>query len=97
MFLHLEDSDHFLVRIKIRQRIGRAKEGTNRRSRKWDVIKLQHPDIRSKYEKSIAQKLNEIDPNPDIELEWDNLKKVINDAAYDEFGKRINTKKSWMV
>jgi len=30
--------------------------------------------------------------NPDIELEWDNLKNIVNDAAHDEIGVRINTK-----
>jgi hypothetical protein len=29
---------------------------------------------------------------PDIELEWDNLKNIINDVASDEVGIRINTK-----
>ena len=43
--------------------------------------------------KNIAQKLNEIDSSPDMELEWDNLKTVINDVACDDVGTRINTKK----
>ena len=43
------------------------------------------------YEKNTAQKLNEIDPRPDIELEWDNLKNIINDVTHDEVGIRINT------
>jgi len=63
-----------------------------RRSRKWDVTKLQNLDIKNKHEKNIAQNLNEIDPNPDIELEWDNLKNIINDVAYDEVRVRISTK-----
>jgi hypothetical protein len=37
--------------MKMRQRISRVKEGTYRRSRKWDVTKLQNPDIKNKYEK----------------------------------------------
>jgi hypothetical protein len=52
---------------------------------------LQNPDIKNKYEKIIAQKLNEIDLSPDIELEWDNLKTIINDVAHDDVGTRINT------
>jgi len=70
------DSDHYLVRTKIRQRISKVEEGTYRRSRKWDVTKLQNPDIKDKYKKNIAQKLNEIDLSPDIEIEWDNLKTI---------------------
>jgi uncharacterized alkaline shock family protein YloU len=64
------DSDHYLVKTKIRQRISKVKESTYRRSREWDVTKLQNVDIYiyNKYEKNVAQKLNEIDPSPDIKL-----------------------------
>jgi hypothetical protein len=77
-----------------RQRISKVKEGTHRRSRKWDVTKLKNPDIKNKHEKNIDQKLNGIlvDQSPDIELEWDNLKNIINDVASDKVGIRINTK-----
>ena len=86
------DADHYLVRTGLRQRISRVKESTYRGSRKWKVTKLQNPNIKNKYERNIAQKLNEIESSPDIELEWDNLKNIINDVAYDEVGIRINTK-----
>ena len=85
------DSDHYLFRVKIRQRTRKVNEGLYRTSTNWDVTKLQNLSIK-KYEKNIAQKLKEIDPSPDIELEWDNLENVINDAAHDEVGIRINTK-----
>jgi endonuclease/exonuclease/phosphatase family metal-dependent hydrolase len=42
------DSDHYLVRRKIRQRIRKVEEGTYRRSRKWDVTKLQNTDVKNK-------------------------------------------------
>jgi hypothetical protein len=45
----------------------------------------------NKYEKNVSQKVNEIDLNPDMELEWDNPKTIINDVAYDDVGTRINT------
>ena len=81
------DSDHYLVRVKIRQRTRKVNEGVYRRSTKWDVTKLQNLNIK-KYEK----KLKEIGPSPDIELEWDNLENIVNDVAHDEVGIRINTK-----
>ena len=86
------DSDHYLVRTKIRQRISKVEVGTYRKSRKWVVTKLQNPDIKNKFEENIAQELNEIDLSPDIELEWDSLKTIINHVAYDDVGTRINTK-----
>jgi len=95
MFGHFGDqtvTDHYLVRTKIRQGISRVNEGIYTRSRKWDVTKLQNPKIKNKNEKNIAQKINETDPSPDMELERDNLKNIINDVVYDEAGIRINTK-----
>jgi hypothetical protein len=47
---------------------------------------------KNKYEKNIAQKLNARDSSPDIELEWDKLKSIINDMAYDGVEITINTK-----
>ena len=88
------DSDHYLVRTRLRQRISRVKESTYRRPRKWDITNLQYPNIKKKYERNIAQKLNEIESSSDIELEWDNLKNTINDVAYDEVGIRINIKQT---
>ena len=41
-------------------------------------VKITKSRYKNKYEKNIAQKLNEIDQSPDIELEWDNLKNIIN-------------------
>ena len=81
------------MRTKIRQRNSKVKKGTYRRSRKWDATKLQNPNIRNKCEKNITQKSNEIDQSRDIELEWDNLKNILNYVAFDEVGIRINTKK----
>ena len=68
------DSDHYLVRTKLRHKICKVKESTYRRSRKWNVTKLQNLDIKNKYEKNIAQKLNEKDPSPDIEQNGITLK-----------------------
>ena len=87
------DSDHYLVTVKIRQRISKVNEGIHRRSTKWDVTKLQNLDIKI-YEHNIVQKLKETDPSPDIELEWDNLKNITNNVAFHEVGIRINTKNS---
>jgi len=33
-----------------------------------------------------------MDSSSDIELEWDNLKTIINDVAYDDVETKINTK-----
>jgi len=91
--LHEMTSHNLKVRVWYVHRISKVEEGTYRRSRKWDDTKLQNPKIINKYEKNMAQKLNETDSSPGIELEWDNLKTVTNDVAYDDAGtKKKNTK-----
>ena len=54
-------------------------------------IKITKSWYKNKYEKNIAQKLNEINQSPDIELEWDNLKNI-NYMEFDEVVIWINTK-----
>jgi hypothetical protein len=34
------DSDHYLVRTKIKQRIGKVNESIHKRSTKWNVTKI---------------------------------------------------------
>ena len=53
---------------------------------------LQNLHIKKIYKKNRAQKLNETDPSPNIELEWDNLKHSINDVAHEEVRVRKNKK-----
>ena len=48
--------------------------------------------MKNKYEKNIAQELTEIGLSPDVELEFNNLKTIINDAACGDVGTKINTK-----
>jgi len=52
--------------------------------------KITKYGYKQKYEKNRAQKLNETDPSPDIELEWDNHKHIINDVAHVQCGVRKN-------
>jgi hypothetical protein len=70
------DSDHYLVRVKIRQLINVTNEGRYKKPIKWDVNKLREPQIRRQYEQEIYNKIDEIEPSSDIELEWDNIKDI---------------------
>ena len=52
------DSDHYLVKIKVRERIANVQKILRRKTRRWDVDKL-HKDIawRNKYQKVLDVKL----------------------------------------
>jgi len=54
------DSDHYLVKIKVRERITNIQKTPRRKTRRWDVEKLQK-DIaqRDKYQKALDLKLKQ--------------------------------------
>jgi hypothetical protein len=54
------------------------------------VNKLREPQIRRQYEQEINNKIDEVEPSSDIELEWDNIKNIINDTANQVTGNKIN-------
>jgi hypothetical protein len=60
------------------------------------VNKLREPQIRRQYEQEIYTKIDEIEPSSDIELEWDNIKNIINVTANQATGNKINQRNaSW--
>jgi hypothetical protein len=76
------DSDHYLVRVKLWQRISSKNEGQYRKPTKWALTKLREPQIKRQYEQEVHSKIEATEINSDTELEWDNIKNIINDTAY---------------
>jgi hypothetical protein len=70
------DSDHFLVPIKIKQRLITV---NNRQTQKyrWDRQLLNQKEKINKYQEEIEIKLQEIEEETDINQDWQNLKQVI--------------------
>jgi hypothetical protein len=50
------DSDHYLVRVKIRQRINLTNEERYKKKTKWDTNKLRVCQIGTQYEEEIHSK-----------------------------------------
>ena len=74
------DSDHFLVQIKIKQKLITV---NNRQTQKykWDRQLLNQKGKINKYQEEIQSKLQEIEEETDINQDWQNLEKVILEAA----------------
>jgi hypothetical protein len=53
------DFDHYLVRLKIRQRINLTNEERHKKPMEWDVNKLREPQIQIRYEQEIQSKRDE--------------------------------------
>ena len=73
-------SDHFLVQIKIKQKIIPVK---NRQieNYKWDRQLIKQKDKIIKYQENLQSKLQKIEKETVINQEWQNLKRMILAAA----------------
>jgi len=74
------DSNHFLIQIKIKQKLIPVK---NRQIQtyKWDRQLINQKEKINKYQENLQSKLQEIEEETDINQYWQNLKQVILEAA----------------
>ena len=89
------NSDHFLVQIKIKQKLITVK---NRQIQKykWDRQLLNQKEKINKYQEEIKSKLQEIEEEKDITQDWQNLKQVILEAAREfELSKDAKNANHW--
>ena len=73
-------SDHFLVQIKIKQKLITVKNKQIQKH-KWDRQLLNHKEKINKYQENIQTKLQEIEEETDIKQDRRNLKQVILETA----------------
>jgi hypothetical protein len=74
------DSDHFLIQIKIKQKLMVDK---NRQTlkHKWDRQSLNQKEKISQYQEKIQSKMQEIREETNINQDWQNLKQMILESA----------------
>jgi hypothetical protein len=95
------DSDHYLVKVKVRERISRGWKqrfgvGNGRRKRNSELI--TSPEGKMRYQASLDQKLEEtniIEPgSQDINKMWNNVKETVIADGEETIGKKIIQKKN---
>jgi hypothetical protein len=74
------DSDHFLVSIKIKQKLITVKNKQIQKH-KWDRQLLNQKEKINKYQENIQTGLQETEEETDINQDWQNIKQVIIEAA----------------
>jgi hypothetical protein len=82
------DSDHYLVIVKVRQKLAKVYGNKAVRVNKWNVEALEDQRTKRMYMKQISHYNNEIVVEEDINLEWNNIKLVVNSAAVSTVGKK---------
>jgi hypothetical protein len=82
------DSDHYLEVVKVRQKLAEVYGNKAVRVNKWNVEALEDQMTKRMYMKQISHYNNEIVVKEDINLEWNNIKLVVNSAAMSTVGKK---------
>ena len=80
------DSDHYLVKIKVRERIANVQKTPRRKIRRWGVEKLQKDTAeRDKYQKALdlklKQKMEGEEEIQSVQKRWEHLEQAIKVVA----------------
>ena len=93
------DSDHFLVRIKMRTRLNTRHPRQRQQGNRWDISRLDLPNNERQYQSLIQNKLQTLEeeetstPELTIDQKWQNITNAIESAAAETIGKERNNKK----
>lgn len=75
------DSDHYLVKAKIRQKITSSAKAKGDRQTKWDIEKLKSEEVLKEYQNKVTEVLAGVHNNEDMEKEWSNIESAITNAT----------------
>jgi hypothetical protein len=75
------DSDHFLIKTIIKQRLITKPTGNIDNRKKWNLDNFQNPLTVKQYRQKIYEKFLQKRQQVDINQEWENIKRVILESA----------------
>ena len=68
-------TDHFLVKVALRERLSNVLKNQGRKRKKWNTNKLKDEENLNLYKQKINEKLEDINETQDVQIEWNELKK----------------------
>ena len=89
------DTDHALVRAKLRVKFRKPPQGGTSRSKVPDVKKLQFPETRQELSHRLLESLQTTDMGSDIESVWKKLRDNIVDTSMETLGRSKRPKNDW--
>jgi len=93
------DSDHYLVKIKVRERIAKVQMVPKRKTRRWEVEKLnKDAPWRDKYQLALESNLKpgREEGTDSVQNKWEQLEKAIKVAAEETLGEtKYRRKEEW--
>jgi hypothetical protein len=82
------DSDHFLVKVTVRERLSNALKNQGRKRKGWNINKLKNKEDLNLYQQKINEKLEDTDGIQDVQIEWNTIKNLIIEAAKESLGEK---------
>lgn len=90
------ETDHILVRAKIRFRISSQKNTKADTIIKWDINKLQNEEIQKQYQDYVREKIVASPEENEVESRWKNIQTALTEAARNVLGhQKKRSKKNW--
>ena len=81
------NSDHFLVKVMLRERLSNALKNHGRKRKRWNLNKLKNEDL-NLYQQKINEKLEDTDGIQDVQIEWNTIKNVIIEVVRESLGEK---------
>jgi len=82
------DSDYFLVKVTLRERLSKALKNQGRKRKRWNTDKLKNEEDLNLYQQKINEKLEDTDGIQDVQTEWNKIKNVIVEVAKESLGEK---------
>jgi len=84
------ESDHFLVKAVINQKLSAIHKKQLKPVLKWNKINLQNPSKLKEYISLLHNKLINLVPKQETDEEWEQMKTAIVDAAREVIKHKVN-------
>ena len=78
-------TDHFLVKVTLRERLSNALQNQGRK--RWNRDKVKNEDL-NLYQQKTNEKLEDTDGIQDLHIEWNKIKNVIVEAVKESLGEK---------
>jgi len=82
------DSDHYLVKVRIRQKISSAARAKGGRRIKWNIEKLKTEQVVEEYQNEVTRNLTVTCNNEGMANEWSNIECAVINATSQTLGKK---------
>ncbi|XP_060530071.1 craniofacial development protein 2-like [Cylas formicarius] len=91
------DSDHFLVRSKLKEKLSTKRSSTKETRKKWDINKFTRLQKVQEYKEAIRNKMQMLQTETteeNVEVEWQQLKTIVREAASETIGTTTGSQKN---